>query len=63
MGTGWGGLADGGELAVGVVEVAEVLAAEGGGTAAVAVGEEVGAGGGNHLEWGLVPGVRSGVRG
>jgi len=42
---GRGGFALGYELEVGVVEVAEVLAAEGGGAAAVTVGEQVVAGG------------------
>jgi hypothetical protein len=43
--TGCGGFSLVGELAVGVVEVAEGFAAEGGGAAAVLVGEEVVAGG------------------
>lgn len=52
------GFAYGSELAIGVVVVAEGFAAEGGGAAAMVVGEEVVAcGGWFHLDgWGLVPG-------
>lgn len=46
--TGGVGFAQGGELAAGVVEVAEGFAAEGGRAATVGVGEEVVAGGGDH---------------
>ena len=59
MRSGCGGLADGGDgLAVGVVEVAEGFTAEGGGAAAVVVGENVVAGGcwDEFHGWGLSPG-------
>jgi hypothetical protein len=46
--TGRVGFAQGGELAAGVVEVAEGFAAEGGRAATVGVGEEMVAGGGDH---------------
>jgi len=56
MGPGGDGFSD--RLAVGVVEVAERFAAEGGGAAAVVVGEEVVAGRGwdGFHGWGLPPG-------